>query len=436
MKISPLLLPSLSFLFSWFIYALILIASPVHGSGGDVWAAATICASFVLVAVLTSLVFLLFAKMPDANKKIPNNPINGKGSTINRYIRWAMLLAIVGTLLLWFDRVYIQGIDYSKGIAAAREAWNRAGAGRVGVSSIASVLGYLFSGCLFPMLAILCVNWERINKTLKYFSSFISLTLIAANSILIGGRSIIMLAGIVIISACLTRPIIRRKFLPGKTVLVYFVITSLAVSAVGYSLWVFSVRAETGGTPPTVYLENMTRYLGGEVSLQLNTWLDTLREPVRSITAYTILASEYLTHNFWTLSNALMQNVHPGRVTFVFIQELLSKLSLANPPEPHYLPGRFFSLPAAFWYDYGFIGVLISAMTVGAGISVGTLLSVYAEDSLIAMMMAIILFSIALLSPLIFAADVMYFPFMILGFLLIGIIKVVYVMLRAASSQV
>jgi hypothetical protein len=114
----------------------------------------------------------------------------------------ALWLSIIGTLCLLVDKIVIQGIDYSQGIAVAREAWRKEGVEREGsISSIFSVLGYLLSSGYFVAAALIVLGGKSLGSSTRYRVISLVFILLMLNSALAGGRSNVLLLAVFIVGS-------------------------------------------------------------------------------------------------------------------------------------------------------------------------------------------------------------------------------------------
>ena len=175
-----------SFLIAWGFYWLLLLVLPVRPIGDAVLVGFLVQIIFVLVVAIgyVSVEFLLH--------KTP--PSMGTGWRLSSAIVVIALgLSLLGTLALAFDKIVVQGIDYSAGLAYAREQWREAGAARGDeVSSAASVVGYLLGSC-YIVAVVLFSRTEFVARWHAYACGIAAAILALANTVLTGGRSTLIL---------------------------------------------------------------------------------------------------------------------------------------------------------------------------------------------------------------------------------------------------
>src|SRR5690606_17079503 len=85
---------------------------------------------------------------------------------VRQLIYVSYTLSLLGLLLLIYDKVVIQDINYSAGFASAREQWKEASDARDhAISSIFSVLGYLLSSSYFLPVAVLLSRHAKLTDS-------------------------------------------------------------------------------------------------------------------------------------------------------------------------------------------------------------------------------------------------------------------------------
>jgi hypothetical protein len=334
----------------------------------------------------------------------------------------SLAIGLIGFACLVIDRVFIQHIDYSQGIAVARELWRKAGEEREGVSSPLSVLGYLFGFSFFVATTIAQLHWEHLRISDRRLVLILASFLIAGNSLLTGGRSIVLIQLAVTAAVGTLRRAIGLSFMPGRPlrIIVGAVVTITVV--LSYSLYVFSERAAVGDTLPAIYTEGMVEHLGGQTTDEFGE-LERLPPIIGSIGQFGTLAGAYLTHSFGTFESALEFEQRSGSVSFAFLRQLLYKAGLLRQGDEGWpLEGRFMPLPGALWYDFGWMGFLLGAAVVGALVGGAPALAGLFGGGIFAIGMSEFALLTGFLAPLLLSMDILSVPFMILGFLQLDVI--------------
>lgn len=337
-------------------------------------------------------------------------------ASLRRLVLTSMALGMAGFLALVFDKIFVQHIDFTQGIAVARYLWrNEAEARSGGVSSVFSVAGYLFGFTFFVTAALSHLHWEALTPAIRRLALASVVFLVMANSFLTGGRSIILVQLAAVFVTGGIRVMGGRKFFPGKSLRSLAWAAAIGVGAIGYSIYVFSERATANGVDPGTYAVGMLRYLGGEPTEGFNA-MDALPDGIAGVAQFFVIAGAYLTHSFGTLESLLTMDSTPGNASFVFARVLLARFGLLESADEQWiLTGRFPTLPGALWYDFGWTGILLGGACTGFLLGlVRPILTMRPAGIVIGASIAVVI--TALLAPLLLAPDLLAFPFMIVGF--------------------
>lgn len=392
------------------MYWLLQIILPIRPMGEGVAQAMLVQLSFVVTVIVGYAVILGLHGGQDASY----------GWQVgDRVLAIALALSLIGTLALAYDKIVVQGIDYSAGLAFAREQWREAGLERGdSISSPASVIGYLLSSCYMVVLALITTRpWN----TQKYVITFCVAGLALANTILTGGRSTLILTLLFYISAlCIARRQNRTRKL-GKWPVIIAVAT--AVMCTWYFLYIFAARAEATGISIGDYSREVLFGLG----LEPTAFLDNLN-PNNALTGpitLLVTATAYFTHSFATTVSIVdfgpLRN--SATVIFVTVAGIAAKLHLIGPIDTEwFLAGTFPSLPGALYLQNGWW------LTIFAGTSFGMVTALThcwhrESPSILTFGLMTGMMCILLASPILFAADVMMFPFAMVQFCLIYLIS-------------
>lgn len=331
-------------------------------------------------------------------------------------IRTSIFISVICLILLIFDKVKIQGINFDSGIAVAREQWKSMGAGREGVSSIFSVIGYLFGSTYFWGAYYLLFYYERIQKH-KSIYGVIFIVILLMNSVITGGRTIILYFFAFTVSILLLRTIYNKPFIPKNKSLKYFIRIGVVLCMV-YVVFIFSQRAAMNDILPRVYAENFAGYLGGKPTQEFY----ELSEYDNSNTMYFLTVTGlYIYHSLWTTQRVLDDKDRQGKVLFLYFQKLLSKTGLVEDPTYFKYSGRFITVPGALYYDFGFMG-LVLGLFLQTYLLVGTYLFL-ARRSLVSHIVMISTVSFTLLMFFHPATEFLVFPYTITSAFLILAIK-------------
>jgi hypothetical protein len=341
---------------------------------------------------------------------------------LDRMIWLALGMSILGLLSLCYDRIVLQGIDFTQGIAIARHLWRRSGEDREGVSSIFSVLGYLLGFTFFVATSLGHLHWEYLRRRTRWGIIVIATFLVAVNSVLTGGRSIVLIQLACVISVCGVRAILGLKMMPGRGARIWVGATLALIVAVGYSLYVFSARADVGGVKPEQYVVGMLGYLGAKPTDAFY-GLNVLPESVAATTQFATVAGAYLTHSYGSFESVLEMQSTPGNVSFGFLRTLLARLGLGDASQAEWsLSGRFLSMPGSLWYDFGWLGFYAGALVTGFMLGLIPRVLRVRQGGGLAFVVVLVIMMTGLLSPLLLAIDILSVPFLILGFAQVDLI--------------
>lgn len=417
------------FIIVWVLYWSAVAILPVH----SVYPA-------TLEAFLLQLVFVITVLMgygvAHVLLKIPALPQWGEADAfdVKGLIKVALVLASVGTIFLIYDRVFLQGIDYSRGIAYAREEWRRAGEIRAGgVSSIFSVLGYLFSNGYFVAGILTVAVKNGLTQKFRFFSLLCVFLLLMVNSLIAGGRSNVLLLVTLLLATVSSQHGWRyQDFIRGH--FSRLAISIMALLSALYTLYVFYERAEASDMTGSQYVLSFLPYLG----LELDEWYrDVLAEDsFASFSSIFVLAASYITHSFSTTA-AIVDGVQEDKViVFLHLMNLLNKLGLAAQPDSSwFLAGRFPSLPGAILYQFGVFGLFSIGFLLGLGCALAKLFYVVRSGHIIPLSLYVASYAILIISPILLVLDFMSFPFVILSFVQVAILKIIMGNLRKAFRK-
>ncbi|WP_420993396.1 oligosaccharide repeat unit polymerase [Cupriavidus sp. 30B13] len=400
-----------SFLVAWCFYWLLQLILPVRPMGEAVLLGFVIQLIFVLAVTLG---YLAVERWPDASADMP-------GWTIDRrLVLIALILSAFGTAALAYDKIVVQGIDYSAGLAVAREQWRELGAEREGaISSPASALGYLLSSCYIA--AIVLFPYANLGRRVIVYG--VSAAFLAfANTVLTGGRSTLILTLLFYIA---TRILMGRRNRAGGPAMSrrsrWLTLGLVSISGL-YFVFIFLQRADAAGVSVTDYSYGVLQDLG----LFPSTWLEDMdpRSMLTSLLNLSVMSISYFSHSFATTVAIADYGYENNFATVVFITALglAAKLHIIQTPNTDwFLAGAFPSLPGAFYLQGGW-GMLI---LTGAILGVLTALSkcwYRSAPSILSLGCLTALMCVLLASPILFVADVMMFPFVMFQFGLIYLI--------------
>ncbi|WP_123635012.1 hypothetical protein [Marinobacter sp. R17] len=274
----------------------------------------------------------------------------GSVGRLQKVLNWFFLISFLSLVAVFFDRVYIQGVSYSNGIAQARESWRAMASSRDGASSIINVLGNLLFPFCFFVFALSYSFFESLIKPKLYLYG--SVLLIFLFSVLTGGRELLLiLCAIAASSACL-RISINAPLLPKKIRLETIFFVALVL---GFSLYVGFLRSQSYSDGLSWYSNSLAERLGGVKSSEFVQ--DSFVSPI----AMPVLI--YLAHVKWVFINVIDGGLEGGLSTFRQIFILFDRYTFFSDDvvgfsSPKYSP-NWISAIGSFYYDFDFFGLVL-----------------------------------------------------------------------------
>lgn len=397
------------FIFSWLLFFSLNLFLPLQSiySGGE--RTFLVFISFISLVLLGFLIpYLLLGK-----KIRKNHRLRYSVEEVKVLINFGLILSFLGVSFNIYDKIFIQGIDYSAGITAARHQMRVAGELRgVNASSIFSILGHLFSSGYFLSVSLIVLYRERLDRRYKLYVYFLAFSALMLASVLSSGRSSILLISVFMVGAFAISPRghVSKRDEWGYKLIGIFALSILSV----YILYIFNDRSLAAGVNLRQYSENFFRYLG----LELNS-IVTKSFADNSKIYLILLALAYLSHSYST-SNLLLDHIDESKVIiFNHLIRLLQKIGLA--PEMHFdwlLAGRFPSLPSALVYQFGYFGFFLASAAIGIFCGTVSLMVTNTNAGVLRLLLFVSAFSVLVMSPLLLSFDFLAFPFAVFSFLL------------------
>ena len=418
----PLASPLLKlYLAAWAGYFVLLTVLPVSYSRLQApLAVISLCLWIAISCVVAMIVEWLLGRARSTALRLPLSGGRPLSLTdLKRIIYFGMTLSVAGFLCLLYDRIFVQHIDFSQGIAVARELWRQAGEDRSGVSSAFSVIGYLIGSAFFCSIAIAHLHWEIVPTALRRLVTYGGLLLVMGNSLLTGGRSIILVQLAAVVAVAGIRKLHGLRGFPGRGLRTAAIGLAVLSLAIGYSVYVFGQRAIAGRTLPALYADTEVAYLGGQPTPAYFA-IDDLPSGISGFADLSVVAGMYLTHSYGTFEAVLEGGNLPGSATFIYVRELLAKLSLIPPANNDWVfQGLFLSLPGSLYYDFSWPGFYLGAVLLGLALGCVPALLIRTGGSGLFLSLGLLFVLCALLAPLLLAIDILSVPFMVLGFILV-----------------
>ena len=403
------------FLICWAVYWAAVAVLPVH----SIYPATTealilqlsfvclVCLGYLSVAALTPN-----SQMPvAASHSIPS---------VRRVIALSLIMSLLGFLFLLFDKIYMQQIDYSNGLAVAREQWRTIGEDRDGkASSIWSALGYLIGSGYYVALVLAITHANQLTSRQRVWVVLASFMFALANSIITGGRSNFLLLVVIAMSSLSARSRlgVASVFSSRKQRRIAVSVLFLTVFYMGF---VFFARANAGNQLIYLYVVNFLPYMG----LDFDSWyLRSVGESwVGDAGSLTILMIGYLTHSFASVAAIMDAPLEHKVIIFNNFASIFYKLGWIEKPDTDwFLQGRFPSVPGALWHEFGTIGFGLCSLALGFSCAMSRLWTICRPNRLLPLASFVLLGSTLILSPFAFAPDFLSFPFVGTAFVILAV---------------
>lgn len=329
-----------------------------------------------------------------------------------------LILAALGVGGILFDRVIIQGVDYSGGISAARENWRELSTSRQGVSSPFSVLGNIFYPNVFCSIILTLVFYERLS--MRLFRLLAGLVVVVVFSLIIGGRTSILVLAAVTLSSLAMRRMIGLPMTP-RGFLKYGALGFLL--CVSFAGLIFYWRMVNSAVDFSSYASSLVGRHGGYVKP------DSVLADANIFDALMYSIVVYFVHVKWVFQSILSdEHLLYGNAFFNQVMWILSTrggvdLSLIGYDYNWTHSGNWISLPGALWHDFRALGVLLGSLAVYGIFSLMFLMivksSVLGDRLKVWFILAsAVLISVLVISPFVFILDVVEFTYLVLGLFL------------------
>ena len=406
-----------AFLCSWVLYWLLVLLLPVHSIYPAVGAAFLLQLTFVLLVTAG-----YFLGSPDYREILLPDVIRGEIAPTRALVRISLWMSLAGFLMLLFDKIFIQHIDYTSGLAIARQRWADLGEAREGrPSSIWSILGYAL-GSAYYVTAVLALTQTTLLSAQKRLRALVGAFLFAlANSIITGGRSNFLLLAVVSLSALSARRGLRFDDIFTSRGQRRFVAVTAGLSAI-YVVFIFVGRASAGDQVAYEYVVNYLPWIGVAfdewyVKSVGEGWIGTMGH-------MTVLVVGYLTHSFATAAAIVDAPREDKVILFANVADILYKFGfIPRPDGVWFLAGRFPSVPGALWHQFGAGGFAIGSLLLGL---VGSWTSLWARMSprrLLPLGIYVLTAATLLLTPYTFAPDFLSFPSVVVAVVALAVLS-------------
>jgi len=364
--------------------------------------------------ILVTVFFIITSKLFRINTRVNKlKNITAKQLVFN--IKFVSICSISGFILMFYDRVFIRGINYSLGLRQARYQWLDSTGG-----SLYSVIGNLLIPFGYIALFLLVFhgnNMRRKDKAILIISSAIS---VFGHAALNGGRSNILIAVVFMVIISVIKNIFigkppKRKHYSFRKILILLLV-------MGYIFNITLSSAEMG----RVSIQKLTE-LGIESVYGIPNESFYDMNGGNSILFLIIYSLVYLFHGQWTAEVTFSLPIRNGNYTFYTFIVILRSLGfpISNIEQGYFAKtGAFISLPGAFYYDFGYIGVVLLSIILGVLFAVAVLIlhkSRVVSPSKLGFVIYVLF--VVFLSPVLPGYGFMYLNFILAAFISIDILN-------------
>ena len=412
------------FVIVWIFYWILFAIQPVSSIYTNITQAFILQLFFVIVTVIFFMLGSSYSGKSMGQSDLSIDFFDNKISYLA--IKYGIIISVIGLGFLMYDKIYVQRIDYSQGLALARQEWRVLGEERESASSsIFSATGYLFGGAYFISLALLLSRLVKLSDAKRALGLTLCAVLLITNSALTGGRSSILLAIVFGCFGFFTKSAIMKgeSLFEKKALNQYFKI--LLFLGLAYVMQVFYSRSLASDQFVGAYSLAFLEYLG---FVPLNWFVHVAYETDWGAALSLLnLAISYLTHSLSTTAAILSTPHQSGDAIFVNFMQIGAKFGIFPKPTDWFMGGRFASFPGALYFQYGTSGVVAGAAI--CGIVSGALSRAFSQNrsGVLLFFLCSMAELILLMSPFLFAGEFLFFPSVVIG----GFLTILFARLRS-----
>lgn len=389
----------------------VLLLQPARAASGSYLANLTMHFSFLAIAMIVAY---FVCGILDESRKLPNSAkANSPYST--QVIWMCIAFSIIGLVLVYYDRVFVRGIDYSVSLRAARYQWRQTSGG-----NLAGVAGNILNSFGYVSMLYIVLAWGKLGKLIRIFLIFSVCSTVFGMGFLNAGRSNILIAITFGISLVLI-------YQPGSILRVFFR-NAKKIFTIGFvgCLFIYTITLSSASMGSIALYQ---LYELGVLDLygQLD-WDATFENrPQSLIFLYYIVA--YLFHGQWTSQIALTLPATEPFYVFGPIQAFLSYFGIVPPNKNIGFfsdTGAFISFPGALYYDFGIAGIVLGGL--GMGILLGIAIWIVRKNGKGSGFLEII-FAVTIISHFLLSSFCIYY-----GFLAARVLPAPFIVLWLASK--
>jgi hypothetical protein len=328
-------------------------------------------------------------------------------NTVKRVSLLFLLVALFSLFLVLYDRIFIQGVNYSDGVALARESWRAGASGRRGASSVYNVVGNLLFPLVYFSFVLSYIFYER-HKVFGLYIVFSSI-LILSFSVITGGRELLLVLVAVIISSSILRNFQGLSLVPKGLGFKFFLVILVMFL---FAIYIAYSRSQSYTEGLAWYASSLASRLGGSQaeSSMLGQFTPEIVMPVLI----------YVAHVKWVFLNLIENSVFGGlstfRQAFLMLDEytpITKGLVYFDPPS--YTP-NWISLIGSIYYDAGVIGFIVFCFFSFFAVFVLSLVFKVRQfnRSMFSVFFSVFFLSILVMAPFAFIFEIVQFIYFLL----------------------
>ena len=264
--------------------------------------------------------------------------------------------SLVGIALMYYDRVFLRGIDYSQGIRVARYQWFESQGG-----SMPSVLGNLLSPLSYCALYLSIYFWDELRGFYRNYGLTTGILTPILHAMINGGRSNTFTMLFFLIIFCEFRVLNRKSFFPK--------IPFLGLKIIGLMAFViFTVMLVFTWSMGELDTYSFLKLSAIESGGYMEEWYTRSNDmPIFDI--FTMMF-HYAFHGQWHFADMLARDLakHSSNETLLFtgINTITSRLHLTDMKvAPAFIGYQFINYPGMILFDLGWIGYFIFSIIFG-----------------------------------------------------------------------
>lgn len=297
-------------------------------------------------------------------------------SRLNLTVLVTALLGIAGIILLSYDKLFLSGLDYTKGLAYIREIRGIQLASKIDLPrSFWLYLGYPFFSFSYPAIMLLVINARQIRPSIARVAQ-LSLLSPVGYALLYGGRMPVLILFLLLVSCCLIRRLQGKTFFPREhALLVKIILLGLCLAV--YSNHVLSQRRDASNM--MIYKNFLTN---ARISwgVEPKPWLDEAMD--NDLVSFNmgmnlITNSMYITNGIVSLSKIIENDrtfipywgTYQVGILSPILRIFSTDANLADLMEAHLKAASIFGFYTTAWgaifLDFGLIGAVFFILSWG-----------------------------------------------------------------------